>query len=460
MRTLLSLSAWLLATTLGVADAGGPARDAIVDAVRARMGADATVVVEPLDVAWTALPLAEDVVFGPGASLGGPVTVLLRASVVRGGAATLAPVARVRVRIQVTADHWHTTRAVPRGTVLAEGDVASARHVIATGAIDRLPSAADVVGAAALRDLPGDACVTARAVRPMPAVRAGDAEKRGARSARGVGGRRRRTDRRARARAASGDETDAHGACGRTRRGGGGAMRRWRKATWGRWIGLAIGIGLVGAVTLQAGGQQASPSTPPPDSQEKALERYLATARAVPASDPSGWMHGLSLDLRARKLNDILTIRVEENIAASGSADASLAKSTSSGIGITSLFGLQNKIPASVGLGDLASSQSDSGFSGSGATARAGTLTATLSARVAEVLPNGDLLLEGVREIEINGDRQIVVLTGIARVVDIGPGNVISSATLGQLRIRYFGKGLTKGSMTPGWLLRLLNKVF
>jgi flagella basal body P-ring formation protein FlgA len=176
MRTLLSLSAWLLATTLGVhADAGGPARDAIVDAVRARMGADATVVVEPLDVAWTALPLAEDVVFGPGASLGGPVTVLLRASVVRGGAATLAPVARVRVRIQVTADHWHTTRAVPRGTVLAEGDVASARHVIATGAIDRLPSAADVVGAAALRDLPGDACVTARAVRPMPAVRAGDA---------------------------------------------------------------------------------------------------------------------------------------------------------------------------------------------------------------------------------------------------------------------------------------------
>ena len=79
---------------------------------------------------------------------------------------------------------------------------------------------------------------------------------------------------------------------------------------------------------------------------------------------------------------------------------------------------------------------------------------------MAEVLPNGDLLVEGVREIEINGDRQVVVLTGVARVVDIGPGNVIPSSVLGQLSIRYFGRGLTKGSLTPGWLVRVLNKVF
>jgi flagellar L-ring protein precursor FlgH len=87
-------------------------------------------------------------------------------------------------------------------------------------------------------------------------------------------------------------------------------------------------------------------------------------------------------------------------------------------------------------------------------------LTATLSARVAGVMPNGDLLIEGIREIEINGDRQIVVLTGVARVVDIGPGNVVMSGALGQLSIRYFGRGLTKGSMSPGWLVRLINKVF
>ena len=141
-------------------------------------------------------------------------------------------------------------------------------------------------------------------------------------------------------------------------------------------------------------------------------------------------------------------------------ADSSTAKTTTTGVGISSLFGLQNKLPAGLGLGDLASSQSDTGFTGSGTTARASLLTATISARVAEVLPNGDLLVEGVREIEINGDRQVVVLTGVARVADVGPGNVVMSTALGQLRISYFGRGLTKGSLTPGWLVRMLNKVF
>lgn len=65
-----------------------------------------------------------------------------------------------------------------------------------------------------------------------------------------------------------------------------------------------------------------------------------------------------------------------------------------------------------------------------------------------------------MREVEINGDRQVVVLTGVARVVDIRPGNVLPSAKIGQLRIRYFGKGLMKDSLTPGWLVRILNKVF
>ena len=87
-------------------------------------------------------------------------------------------------------------------------------------------------------------------------------------------------------------------------------------------------------------------------------------------------------------------------------------------------------------------------------------IAAGVTARVAEVLPNGDLVIEAVREIEINGDRQIVVLTGVARVVDIRPGNVLPSPSIGQLRIRYFGKGLMKDSLSPGWLIRVLNKIF
>jgi flagellar L-ring protein precursor FlgH len=234
---------------------------------------------------------------------------------------------------------------------------------------------------------------------------------------------------------------------------------------------FALGLGLLFVVPVAALAKAPAPppaaakkkdpaSALPPDSQDKALARYLETARALPAADPNAWMQGLSLDLRARRINDIVTVRVEENITASGSSDAAIGKTTSTGAGISTLLGLQNKIPAGVGLGDLASTKSATDFKGTGSTNRASVLTATLSARVAEVLPNGDLLVEGVREIEINGDRQVVVLTGVARVVDIGAGNVVSSSNLGQLSIRYFGRGLTKGSMSPGWLVRLLNKVF
>jgi flagellar L-ring protein precursor FlgH len=79
---------------------------------------------------------------------------------------------------------------------------------------------------------------------------------------------------------------------------------------------------------------------------------------------------------------------------------------------------------------------------------------------VSDLLPNGDMVVEGVREIEINGDRQIVVLTGVVRARDIDPSNVVMSSVIGQLRIRYFGRGLIKDNLKPGWLIRALNKVF
>ena len=87
-------------------------------------------------------------------------------------------------------------------------------------------------------------------------------------------------------------------------------------------------------------------------------------------------------------------------------------------------------------------------------------MNATVTTRVSEVLPNGDLVLEGVREVVVNGDRQMVLLTGIVRQEDIGPNNVVLSPAIGQLRIQYFGEGLMKDSLEPGWLTKILNKIF
>jgi flagellar L-ring protein precursor FlgH len=153
-------------------------------------------------------------------------------------------------------------------------------------------------------------------------------------------------------------------------------------------------------------------------------------------------------------------VRVEETIVAAGSADSSLSKDSSVSAGVGSFFGLETFLPGRVDPTNLAQGGAGTDFKGGGKTTRAGALSAVMTARVAEVLPNGDLVIEGVREIEINGDRQIVVLTGVARWVDIRPGNVLSSASIGQLRIRYFGRGLMRDNLSPGWLVRILNKIF
>lgn len=216
---------------------------------------------------------------------------------------------------------------------------------------------------------------------------------------------------------------------------------------------------LITALILAVSSAIVSAQKPPAaDNYDAAVARYLESARQQPPANQ--WINGLMGDQRASAVNDLVTVRVIESIAASGTADSNLSKKSSAGAGVTSLFGVESKLPSIINPAALAGVNSDSGFQGSGVTTRAGELSATITARVAEVLPNGDLILEGIREVEINGDRQIVVLTGIARSRDIGPGNVLLSPAIGQLRIRYFGKGLMKDSLSPGWLIRILNKIF
>src|SRR5262249_31106102 len=148
------------------------------------------------------------------------------------------------------------------------------------------------------------------------------------------------------------------------------------------------------------------------------------------------------------------------NITGAGTADSSLGKTSDSSAGVLGLFGLEKGLPSFIDPTNLVKAKSDNQFKGSGTTNRAGTLTGQITARVAEVLPNGDLVVEGVREIAINGDRQVIVLSGVVRGADVTPGNIVASTSIGQLRIRYFGNGLMQDNLSPGWLIRVLNKIF
>ena len=128
------------------------------------------------------------------------------------------------------------------------------------------------------------------------------------------------------------------------------------------------------------------------DNYDEQFARYLEAARRLPptAGPDIGWVIGLAGDRRARHVNDLLTVQVIENITGTGSADSALTKDGKGAAAVTNAFGVEHKLPAWIDPANLVSGASKTDFKGTGATSRTGSLTATMTVRVAEVLPNGD----------------------------------------------------------------------
>ena len=102
------------------------------------------------------------------------------------------------------------------------------------------------------------------------------------------------------------------------------------------------------AMPAMAGQQKEEPPQKQSDNYDVLYARYLAAARALPVTTTAPdttWMTGLLPDLRARHVNDLVTVRVVENISAVGSADASLDKDGSGAASLTRLFGIESKYP-------------------------------------------------------------------------------------------------------------------
>jgi flagellar L-ring protein precursor FlgH len=170
----------------------------------------------------------------------------------------------------------------------------------------------------------------------------------------------------------------------------------------------------------------------------------------------SGYRSDLFRDLKARYVNDVVTIRVSETTQAVASADAKNARATESTAGFDKLFGAEKAIKE---LPTMLSGKSNSSFEGQGSTSRETTLVTSLTARVVEVLPNGYLVVEGKREVRVNNENQSIYLTGIVRPEDINPNNVVLSSAVAQMSVRVQGRGIVSQPIKPGWLYRILNGV-
>ncbi len=227
----------------------------------------------------------------------------------------------------------------------------------------------------------------------------------------------------------------------------------------------AYEVGFVcGAVALALLGAGCGPKSAR-SSAIPALQAYVSEAKAQPATPPSAegslWVANsrrsdLFRDFRARNVNDVVTIRVAESTLASASADATNSRSTEAKAGFDSLFGLERGVKE---LPALVAGKSSSSFEGKGSTTRASTLQTSLTARVTDVLPNGSLLVEAVREIRLNNETQNLYLTGIVRPEDINRNNIVSSSAVAQMTVRVQGRGMVSEPIRPGWLYKILNGI-
>jgi flagellar L-ring protein precursor FlgH len=192
---------------------------------------------------------------------------------------------------------------------------------------------------------------------------------------------------------------------------------------------------------------------------------YVNSARSQPAAVPnregSLWTnrsarYDLFRDFKARDIDDTVTIRVVESVQALASADASSSRATEASAGFDALFGAEKKVNE---LPNMVAGKANSSFDAKGSTSRSTTLQAYMTARVVEVLPNGNLVVEGKREVRVNNENQILYITGVIRPVDISRTNVIMSSSVAQMAVRVQGKGMVSQPLKPGWLYRILSGV-
>jgi len=194
------------------------------------------------------------------------------------------------------------------------------------------------------------------------------------------------------------------------------------------------------------------------------LDRYVAEAEARSAeasrSTPGSiWIAGSRLadaarDVRASQLDDLLTIVVAEQASAVTSGTTKTQRTSSANNSVAALAGPTRALGP---LANLAGLSADTQLSGQGTTSRVTTLSTTLTARVVHVLPNGALLVEASKDVQINAERQTITVRGVVRPSDIDAGNSVQSNRLGQMEVRVNGKGVVGDAIKrPFFLYRVL----
>jgi flagellar L-ring protein precursor FlgH len=166
-------------------------------------------------------------------------------------------------------------------------------------------------------------------------------------------------------------------------------------------------------------------------------------------------------DKKAHSVGDILTIIIQENNGATRNNNTTTAKKTSVNAALASLFyppsvsGLLTKQGNLPGMAYT----SDTSFNGGGTINNAETITAQMAVRVVDVLPNGNMVIEGQLRTAFSGEKQDAVVRGTVRPDDITSNNTLLSYNIADATIQFISKGTITDSQRKGWFTRVWEKV-
>jgi flagellar L-ring protein precursor FlgH len=203
----------------------------------------------------------------------------------------------------------------------------------------------------------------------------------------------------------------------------------------------------------------------PEDETPSPLQQYVTqanqnnsasqAARAPGAIwSPNSIFANLGMDLKASHVDDLVTIVVLEKASAVATGDVKTQRTSSVQSAITAAGGVTK---ATGPWANLAKANTNTQLQGTGTTSRGTTLTATVSARVVNVLPNGYLVVEGVKRVQVNSENQVITIRGVVRPYDLDPSNSVPSDRLAQMEVQVNGKGVIGDSIhRPFFLYRLL----
>ena len=166
----------------------------------------------------------------------------------------------------------------------------------------------------------------------------------------------------------------------------------------------------------------------------------------------SGRLADSARDVRASEVNDIVTIVVNEAASAVVNGTSVSSRKSSVNTSITAAYGITNPR-----LNNLLGTSNDIELAGAGSTSRNLSLSTTISARVVEVQPNGNLVIEGTKDIGVNSDKQSITVHGIVRPADLSSANMVNSVQVANLSSKVTGKGVVGDAIRrPNFLYRFL----